>query len=109
METQEQTLHQQKVTILSRLIKETSLTLEEALLLLKEEEPTQIAVDNGNRLVINPSPWSNPGTLGTSSNPWFSTSTPSTHIRFNTTGNVGIGTSSPGVLTTNTADATINN
>lgn len=38
MENQELTLHQQKVTILSRLIKETSLTLEEALLLLKEEE-----------------------------------------------------------------------
>lgn len=36
METQE--LHAQKVTILSRLIKESSLTLEEALLLLKEEE-----------------------------------------------------------------------
>lgn len=31
-------LHAQKVTILSRLIKESSLTLEEALLLLKEEE-----------------------------------------------------------------------
>lgn len=36
MENQE--LHAQKVTILSRLIKESSLTLEEALLLLKEEE-----------------------------------------------------------------------
>lgn len=32
-----QELHTQKVTILSRLIKESSLTLEEALLLLKEE------------------------------------------------------------------------
>lgn len=31
-------LHAQKVTILSRLIKESSLTLEEALLILKEEE-----------------------------------------------------------------------
>ncbi len=31
-------LHAQKVTILSRLIKESSLTLEEALVLLKEEE-----------------------------------------------------------------------
>jgi hypothetical protein len=36
MENQE--LHAQKVTILSRLIKESSLTLEEALLLLKEED-----------------------------------------------------------------------
>jgi len=32
------TLHSQKVAILSRLIKESSLTLEEAILLLKEEE-----------------------------------------------------------------------
>jgi hypothetical protein len=39
METQE--LHAQKVTILSRLIKESSLTLEEALLLLKEEEQVE--------------------------------------------------------------------
>jgi hypothetical protein len=36
-------LHAQKVTILSRLIKESSLTLEEALLLLKEEEVEQEA------------------------------------------------------------------
>ena len=32
------TLHAQKLAILSRLIKESSLTLEEALVLLKEEE-----------------------------------------------------------------------
>jgi len=37
-------LHAQKVTILSRLIKESSLTLEEALLILKEEEPKQPSV-----------------------------------------------------------------
>lgn len=36
MENQE--LHAQKVTILSRLIKESSLTLQEALLLLKDEQ-----------------------------------------------------------------------
>jgi hypothetical protein len=35
---QEVPLHAQKVAILSRLIKESSLTLEEALLILKEEE-----------------------------------------------------------------------
>lgn len=34
----ENNLHTQKVAILSRLIKESSLTLEEALLLLKEED-----------------------------------------------------------------------
>ena len=37
-------LHTQKVTILSRLIKESSLTFEEALLILKEEEPKQTSV-----------------------------------------------------------------
>ena len=42
MENQE--LHAQKVTILSRLIKENYLTLEEALLLLKDEEPKQSSV-----------------------------------------------------------------
>ncbi len=40
-------LHTQKVAILSRLVKESSLTLEEALLLLKEEEiektPVQVS------------------------------------------------------------------
>ena len=38
------TLHTQKVTILSRLVKESSLTLEEALLLLKEEEVAETTV-----------------------------------------------------------------
>lgn len=44
----ENKLHAQKVTILSRLIKESSLTLEEALLLLKEgeEEVDQELVNN---------------------------------------------------------------
>jgi hypothetical protein len=42
MENQE--LHAQKVTILSRLIKENYLSLEEALLLLKDEEPKQSSV-----------------------------------------------------------------
>lgn len=37
----EQDLHSQKITILSRLVKESSLTLEECLLLLKEEEVSQ--------------------------------------------------------------------
>jgi hypothetical protein len=40
-------LHAQKVTILSRLIKESSLTLEEALLLLKEEEKEEQPVSIG--------------------------------------------------------------
>jgi len=46
-------LHAQKVAILSRLIKESSLTLEEALLLLKEEE---------ENITIQPGAWH--GTVG---------------------------------------------
>jgi hypothetical protein len=59
MENNLETLHVQKVAILSRLIKETSLTLEEALLLLKEEEkekePSTIGTSSGyGTLTINP-------------------------------------------------------
>jgi hypothetical protein len=42
-------LHAQKVTVLSRLIKESSLTLEEALLLLKEEEKPTLTFGTTNR------------------------------------------------------------
>jgi hypothetical protein len=45
MENNIQELHVQKVAILSRLIKESSLTLEEALTLLKEEEPKQAPIN----------------------------------------------------------------
>jgi len=44
MENNTQELYVQKMAILSRLIKESSLTLEEALTLLKEEEPEQTSV-----------------------------------------------------------------
>ena len=40
----ENKLHAEKLAILSRLIKESSLTLEEALLLLKEEEQQSISM-----------------------------------------------------------------
>jgi hypothetical protein len=41
-------LHTEKVKILSRLVKESSLTFEEALLLLKEEEKEEQPVSIGN-------------------------------------------------------------
>jgi hypothetical protein len=41
-------LHAQKVTILSRLIKESSLSLEEALVLLKEEEEEEVTPSTFN-------------------------------------------------------------
>lgn len=55
------TLHKQKITILSRLIKESSLTLEEALLLLQKEEEIEQAP-------AAPS-WT-PG-MGTAASPWI--------------------------------------
>jgi hypothetical protein len=47
MENNSESLHVQKVAILSRLIKETSLTLEEALLLLKEEDKEEKSISVG--------------------------------------------------------------
>ena len=76
MENNSEGLHVQKVTILSRLIKETSLTLEEALLLLKEEEKESITVRNsGQGTITVPSlgTWS----TGTSTGSTFYTVPPS--------------------------------
>jgi hypothetical protein len=81
-------LHTQKVAILSRLIKESSLTLEEALLLLKEEEVVEEAP-----ITVNPS-WT-PGTIM----PW--TTSPYT-------GNyplVGTTTVTPGSVLLNTTNS----
>jgi hypothetical protein len=52
-------LHTQKVAILSRLIKETSLTLEEALLLLQEDEQPA-PVFTPSYTPGTSTPWSNP-------------------------------------------------
>lgn len=95
-------LHAQKVTILSRLIKESSLTLEEALLLLKEEEVEQKA------------PVLNTGTTTTHTVPY--TQWPyrggSGSITFSTGGNVGLATTSPAssfTLTTTSDTVDLNN
>jgi hypothetical protein len=74
MENNSETLHVQKVTILSRLIKETSLTLEEALLLLKEEEkePATIGTSGYSTITVPPlGTWS----TGTSTMPLYFSST----------------------------------
>lgn len=58
-------LHQEKIQILSRLIKESTLTLEEALLLLQEEEqPAPVSI-----------PSYMPGTTTPWSQPYFGTGT----------------------------------
>jgi hypothetical protein len=95
-------LHTQKVVILSRLIKESSLTLEEALLLLKEEEVEETPVSQ-------PKTWSyqpyitGSGTLpltgtGTSTGTFIVTTAGSTSIHNNST------TLLDNVLSTPTAD-----
>ena len=80
-------LHAQKVTILSRLIKESSLTLEEALLLLKEEEVEE-------KSVFTPStttPW-------TVTNPYIYPS-----------GTISVSSGSTGTLVTGTSNFVIDN
>ena len=74
MENNSETLHVQKVTILSRLIKETSLTLEEALLLLKEEEkePATIGTSGYGSITVPPL-----GTWSTGTSTAFYTAPPS--------------------------------
>ena len=83
----ENSLHAQKVAILSRLVKESSLTLEEALLLLKEED-----VQESEQTPVQPA-W-NPGTTspahipywGGSGYPLTGTVTVPNGITINTTG-----------------------
>lgn len=100
-----QELHTQKVTILSRLIKESSLTLEEALLLLQEEEqpveePKQVHVPQ-----TGTSTWINTG-IGTT-NP-YTVSYPTFLSGFSSSGTLSTSSSS---FTTTIADepADLNN
>lgn len=65
----EQDLHSQKITILSRLVKESSLTLQECLLLLKEEE----AIKPVN--TIQPINFGGTTTPWTTTGPWSTTPT----------------------------------
>lgn len=79
-------LHSQKLAILSRLIKESSLTLEEALLLLKEEEQPVIINTPGYTPPLQPSsPYVNSGTY------WYSDTTLS--------GGIGVLTTTEGTST----------
>jgi len=94
---QEMPLHAQKVAILSRLIKESSLTLEEALLILKEEEVES---------TVSSTPgWSTtPGTV-TIKNPYVGSGTFNGNpITFTTSS-----TSLTGSASTFTADLDLNN
>lgn len=84
-------LHHKKVAILSRLIKESSLTLEEALLLLKTEDVHQSVHSPVQQPVWTPgttTPWIQPYTGGSGTFPLTGTisSTPDNAITINTTG-----------------------
>lgn len=99
-------LHSQKLAILSRLIKESSLTLEEALLLLKEEE-TEV-VDNQPHTISNYPPVTTPFTIpyGIRTLSGSGTINPS-GIMFTTSNNT-LGSSLTASLTnTNTEDANL--
>lgn len=91
-------LHTEKVKILSRLIKETSLTLEEALLLLKEEEVQEVE---------NTTPQTSTGTWTTYpyQMPTFLSGGTTT---ISTSGNIGMATTSPtGVLSSSSFTSSI--
>lgn len=93
-------LYAQKVTILSRLIKESSLTLEEALVLLKEEEPEEIEETSSVSSWIpgTATPYT-PNYYGSSGFPLSGTMTiPANSFHFTN------GVSSATVTTTSTAD-----
>ena len=88
-------LHAQKLAILSRLIKADQLTLEEALLLLKDEDDVP---------AITPQPWQVPSYPGTGSPYWYGPSTTLPTIISNsspTTTVLNGGTAFPSTLTVN--------
>ena len=72
-------LHTEKVKILSRLVKESSLTFEEALLLLKEEEkeeqPVSIGTSGYGTLTVGSYPPLGTWSTGTSTMPLYFSST----------------------------------
>jgi hypothetical protein len=93
---QEVPLHAQKVAILSRLIKESSLTLEEALLILKEEEV---------ELTVSSTPGWSTGTT----TPWTVPIQPYGTINGNPITYTSSSTSITGSASTFTADLDLNN
>jgi len=101
-------LYAQKVTILSRLIKESSLTLEEALLLLKEEE--EEIEEKSVYIPSTSTPWTtNPYTqpIGL----WPYTNGSGT-VTVSTFGSVGLSNTSPAsslTISTSTDTADLNN
>jgi hypothetical protein len=96
-------LHTQKVTILSRLVKDNQITLEEALLLLKAEEETPVTVAP-SWIPGTASPYIQPYT-GSGTGIVFSSSTAGTTAGFNiSSGNNTTTVSNSNATYTTTAD-----
>jgi|LakMenEpi03Aug12_release.lakeMendotaPanAssembly.Ray.scaffolds.fasta_scaffold244438_2 hypothetical protein len=89
-------LHAEKVTILSRLIKESSLTLEEALLLLREGEEEKEENIKTSSLPLTGYVYAN-GTIGTG------TTTPTSRMTIGSNGTVTF-SSSTDLIAENSAD-----
>lgn len=88
-------LHTQKVTILSRLIKDSSLTLEEALLLLREEKEEEQKIEE-------PKPYSSYSY--SSGNIGINNTTPSNKMTIGTNGTLSFGTTTNTLIADNSAD-----
>lgn len=111
------TLHTQKVTILSRLIKESSLTLEEALLLLQEEDVQESVQRPVQQPVWTPgttTPYVQPYLYGTSAGTSPLTGVVTTGangngILVNTSGSIGVSTTASSFTPSSTFTADLNN
>jgi hypothetical protein len=101
-------LHTQKVAILSRLIKETSLTLEEALLLLKEDEVEETIVSAPSYIPGTTTPWTSPY-YGSGTLPLTGTITTNANTSTYNFGNGGSNTTTTATITPSTPTADLNN
>lgn len=88
-------LHTQKVTILSRLIKDSSLTLEEALLLLREEKEEEQKVEE-------PKPHSS--YIYSTGNVGISSTTPTNKMTIGSNGTLSFGTTTNSLIADTSAD-----
>jgi hypothetical protein len=91
-------LHTEKVKILSRLIKESSLSLEEALLLLKEEEVEKEQNIEKSSLPLTGYIYTTGTNIGTG------TTTPSSRMTIGSTGSISFGSTTNTVIADNSVD-----
>jgi len=100
-------LYVEKVKILSRLVKESTLTLEEALLLLKEEKVVEEPVSSPSYIPGTVTPWIQPYVYGSSTTSPL-TGTVTTNDKSGIY-NLSNGTNNTTTVTLNTPTADLNN